>query len=141
VPPLLPSATPYCGDPALIDIEVANIRTRRRNQGQDMVVEYSLDIRNRSPFPVTLRDMRVTVSRLGGGGQEQFASQPLTDVTIEPGAVYPVASRVVLETRPPPVGQVQFCLTYATETCGRYNRSGNTRCQVVEGFWEGDELP
>jgi hypothetical protein len=133
-PPPLPSATPHCGDPNEIRIVVSRIATRRVDIGSDIAIEYSFSIRNDSAFPVTVAKMRVTVTRLGGGAEE-FASQPLEEVTIEPGALYPVSDRrIALETRPPPVGEVNLCLTYRTETCREGLPRGGNRCQIVDGF-------
>lgn len=133
-PTALPTATPHCGDPAQIEVRIEDLRTRRRTVGRDLVVEFAFDVRNRSEFPVTLVDMRATVSRIGAGS-EQFASMALEDVTIEAGAVYPVARRVTLEARPPPVGTVQLCITYAAESCGqRVPYSVGSQCQRVPGF-------
>jgi hypothetical protein len=132
-PPPLPSATPHCGDPNDIRIVVSRLSTRRNDVGGEIVIDYSFDMRNDSTFPVTVAKMRVTVTRLGGGAEE-FASHGLDDVTIEPGASYQIKRSITLETRPPPVGEVNLCLTYRTETCNEGVPRGGNRCRIVDGF-------
>ena len=129
-----PRATPHCGDPADIKMSVVNLHSDREDVGGELVVDYSFDIRNDSAFPVSVVQGFVTVTR-AQGGSETYGTQSMADVTIEAGAVFPVARRIPLDTRPPPFGDVRICVNFWMETCGQrreLDRGG--QCQQVTGF-------
>jgi hypothetical protein len=129
-----PTATPHCGDPEDVRLDVEIVAARREQRGRDLVIHYDIRARNDSSFPATMAD-GVVVATLRNGGSEQFGHTAVPDTTIEPGALIALDGTVTLKRIPPPFGTVETCLRFVPETCGRRleYRIVST-CRSVDGF-------
>jgi hypothetical protein len=132
------SPTPHCGDPDAIAVRVGELTTHIEEENGSTVVRFHFDVRNASPFPVTLTSMAVVLQ----AGPDTFGSTSLNVVTIEPGAVYPVADRVTIERYPAPHERVEMCVSFVPETCGRSPiRRGNQCWRNIPHFSSPPQAP
>jgi hypothetical protein len=101
-----------------------------------VVVSFHFDVRNASQFPVTLTSMGVVLQ----AGTDTFGSTSLAVVTIEPGAVYPVTDRILIQRFPAPHERVEMCVNFVPETCGRSPiRRGNQCWRNIPHFQSPSE--
>jgi hypothetical protein len=129
----LPTSTPNCGNPSSAQVAMSGLTAAADRSGEDVLIRFQAQVRNDSPFPVTLADISATATNRVAGS-EQYGHTTLSDISIEPGAVITLEGSLTLNKLPPPFGTTELCLSFALDSCGARADRPMSQCAAARGF-------